>query len=269
MTPWILGALLLSGAIGRQQVSVFERSASAEIRRRLGGEDAQVNVRADVGIEALWGEVEAVRISGRSFTVRELPLYVEPGRSTAGWIHRTRVEMSNFILNGLRISSLNADIPDCNFDFAAARAHRELRVSATGEGTGEVIVRDVDLAAFALAKFKMLKSLTMTIRQDKVFIEGRAVTPIFSVDFWIVSSLEPIDGTKLSLKNARVMLNGKLSNGPQTNALLNGLNPIVDLNRDLNLHDAMTVKELSLRDGVLKARGGVRFATLVKEPTTH
>ena len=268
MTPLLWALFGGVWGVSRQQVSIFERAASQAILRRVQGPEAQITVRADVGLEALWGEIESVKISGTRFTVSELPLYVEPNRSHAGSINHSRIEISDFFLNGLRVESLTADIPDCKFDFAAAR-RREFHITGTGEGTGTVIVRDADLCAFAKRKFPIIKSLTMSIRQDKIFVEGRAVSPIFAVDFWIVSSLQPLNGTKRAMTNARVMINGRLSDRAQTKALLTALNPIVDLNRDLNLHDAMTVKELTLRDGVLKARGDVRFATLREESPKH
>ena len=255
MTPWLLGLLVAGLQFSGQQVRVFERAAAADIRSKLFGKDAEVHVKADVGPEALWGELASVEIRGSKFSTPGLPLFTEPNRSKRGWVHSLTITLTNFDLNNLHVETLLGTIPDCNFDLPLAVRERKMRLSKSGTGWGQVVVTELALERFVLAKFREIKSAKVRIDKDKLFIEGHGQFLIFDTDFSIVAKLVPSGGSKLALEHARISLNGQMADDDSKKALLEVLNPVVDLDRDLNLQGAVSVEKLELRGGKLRASG--------------
>lgn len=259
MMPWIAGLLAVGLHFTKQQVSVFERGAATDIRSKLGGNDAVVRVKADVGLESIWGEINAVQISGQDFSTPGLPLFTEPKRSKRGWIHTLNLDLRRFTLNGLEVETLHGTIPDCNFDFSLAAREKKVRLSHSGRGTAEVTVTEAALERFVLNKFKEVKSAHVKIDKDKLFIEGHGQFLIFDTDFSIIAKLVPVGGTKLALENARITLNGQMADDDSKRALLEQMNPVVDLDADLGLHGAVSVERIEMRGGVLKASGAMHI----------
>ena len=64
-----------------------------------------------------------------------------------------------------------------------------------------------------------------------------------------------VDGTKLELTDAKIYFDWRRADPPGAQALLDLLNPVIDLNKDLGLHGAISVTKLRLRDGVLFIEG--------------
>lgn len=106
-----------------------------------------------------------------------------------------------------------------------------------------------------MRKFPEIKRCTVEIDRDKAFVEGYGEFVIVKAEFRVIASLKVVDGTKLMLTNARIWLDGRRADEASRRALLDTLNPVIDLSRDLRLYDAIAVTKLRLRDGVLKAWG--------------
>lgn len=243
----------------------FERAAAAEIRSKLTGESPKVNVKVELnGIASLWGDLRSATISASAFATEGLPLFTEPERRRSGKLGTLRLRLSDFTLAGLRVESLSADIPGCRYDFGLVVSRRVFRLSRSGVGTGTVVLLEKDLEAFILKKYREIKRVTVKIDKDKVFVDGYGEFLIAKTNFQVIASLEPIDGTKLSLTNARIYFDWRRADEPARKVLLDTLNPVVDLQRDLGLYDAVTVEGLRLRDGKLTAWGSTRIP--VKPP---
>ena len=260
MTPLLLGLIglgLFSSA--NSEVRRFEKAAAAEIGSKLQGENKQVSVKAKVGPEAIFGDFHAVRIQASQFHTDGLPLFTEPRRSTKGHVRMLNIDLQDFTLGGLPIRRLRADIPDCRFDFSLALRRRQIRLSRSGMGVGEVEVAEKDLERFILAKYPEVKRATVRINRDKVIVDGYGEFLLLATNFWVVAKLEPVDGNKLVLTHARVLFDGRDAGEAGRNALLQVLNPVVDLDRDLNLYGAIQVQRLVLRDGVLRASGPTKI----------
>lgn len=264
--------LLLLGLAGlgllhaaNSEVRRFERVAAADFASLLEGEGKRVHVQAKVGPEGLFGEVHAVRIRASQFQTDGLPLFAEPSRSTKGHVRSLRIELEDFVLTGLSVRRLTADIPDCRFDFSYALRHKKVRLSRGGIGIGEVEVTEKDLERFVQAKYPDIKRCTLRLDKDKVIFEGRAETRFLKADFWVAARLEPSEGTKIVLAFPRMLLNGKVADEGTRNLLLKLLNPVIDLDRDLKLHGAVKAEQVTLRDGLLRARGVVTIPDRPKD----
>jgi len=263
VTPILIGLLglgLLQAA--NAEVRRFERLAAADLYGKLAGEQRKVEVKTKVGPEALFGEVHQVTIRASQFTTQGLPLFTEPNRSRRGRVRNLRIELADFELSGLPIQDLKADIPDCRFDLPLATRRRQIRLSQSGVGLGEVTIAERGLETFILRKFSEIKRVKVRIDRDKVFVDGYGEFLIFATDFSVIARLEPQDGDKLVLAHARILLDGKVADDATRKVLLDTLNPVVDLNRDLSLYGAIRVEKLILRDGLLKGVGTTRIPEL-------
>jgi hypothetical protein len=248
----------LTWQFGAAQVRSFEQLAAADISARLQGPEREVTVRAEVGPEALFGDVHRVTLRARRFEAEELPLYTEPGRSTRGHLRFLRLDLEDFTLRGLRVESLRGEIRNSRFDLPLAMNHRQIRLSRSGDGEGEVVVDEKDLERFLLLKFHEVKRAQVRIEKDKLFVDGYGEFVLLATEFTVIARLEPVDGSRFELAHARILIGGQPAEGPARDVLLRSLNPVIDLDRDLGLHGAMHVEKLILADGKVRALGRLR-----------
>ena len=266
MNPLLPLALFGFGlAIGNAEIGKFERSAADEISSRLSGDSRQVQV--DVvpdGLAVAWGSLARATITASDFSLTELPLFTEPERSQAGRLGELRLRLADFELRGLRIKELRADIPACRYDFGLAKSERTFRLSRSGVGTGSVKILEQDLADYIVMKYAEVKSATVKIYNDVVWVEGYGEFLIIKTDFAIIAKLAAVDGTKLELTDAKIYFNWLRADPAGAQALLDLLNPVIDLNSDLGLHGAISVRSIRLRNGVLLAEGDTKIPTRPK-----
>jgi hypothetical protein len=260
LTPILLGLLGL-GLFGaaNSEVRRFERAASRDFAGMLQGEGKRVEVRAKVGPEGLFGDVHAVDIHADHFAIDGLPLFTEPDRSTKGHVRSLRLDLEDFVLAGLSVRRLRAEIPDCRFDFSLALRRRQMRISRSGVGTGEVEIAEKDLERYVLFKHPEIKRCELRIDRDKILVDGHVQSLLVNSDFFLVARLEASEGSKLVLAYPRLLLNGQPASEAMRDVLLKALNPVIDLDRDLKLYGAVQVQRLVLRDGTLRATGLVKL----------
>ncbi|HZH98660.1 MAG TPA: LmeA family phospholipid-binding protein [Fimbriimonadaceae bacterium] len=254
------GIFFLFGA-GNVYVQKFENLAAKDIKSRLQGESSKVDVTAKLNgvIGGAFGDLKSVTIKASDFSTPGIPLFTEPQLSKRGRVRELRLELSNFRLAGLHVDSLTSAIPECRFDYGLALKQNKIRLSQSGEGSGQVRIRAQALADFILKKFKEIKRVTVKIEKDKVFVDGYGEFLILNTNFSVIAKLEPVDGTKLALAHAAIFFDDKPADEASRKVLLDTLNPVVDLNKDLKLHGAVTVERVTLRDGILEAFARTRI----------
>lgn len=258
---WLAG-LAFGLGVYAHQVRRLEERAAAEIASQLGGAERRVDVRAEADpLSAAFGDVRRVTIRASTFTTDGLPLYTEPWRSQRGRIGELRLELGDFVLCGLRIERLEATIPSCRFDLPGLVRRHEMRLSRSGEGTGEVTVLADDLARFLVEKFHEIQRASVRIEKDKVFVSGFGEFVIVKAEFDVIARLVAVDGRKLALADARIYFDDRRADAAARRALLDTLNPVIDVDEDLGLDGAFDIEGLRLRDGVLRAHGRTRIPT--------
>jgi hypothetical protein len=249
----LFGIGLLRGI--HSQVHRFEHLAATEIGSKLSGADKVISIKTEIGPEALFGDIYRVTIYGSKFVADGLPLFTEPSRSKRGILRHLDMDFRDFYLRGLHVDRLSVSIPDSRFDLALAANKHNFRISKSGLGNATVEVTQSDLAKFIGEKFHDVTKVTVKIDRDKLFVEGHGEFLLLSTDFSVVAKMEPVDGTRLTLTHARILFDGEPTSGPGAQVLLDYLNPVVDLNRDLGLANAVHVDTLTLRNGILAASG--------------
>ncbi len=247
----------IGGGLLTWETERFERDAAREIGTRLQGDAAQVEVTIEPSFE--WQRVHSATIFARDFSIDGLPLFTEPDRSQAGKLDRLNISLQNFRLKGLLVQELKAEIPDCRYDHALALSERQLRLSRSGVGKGEVAIAQEALADWIVAKYAEIKTATVKVFDDVIWVEGYGEFLIVKTNFRVIANVESTDGTTLALTDARIWFDGRRADGLAAETLLKTLNPIVDLDEDLGLYDAVKVEWIRLRDGVLRAGGDTKI----------
>ncbi len=258
----LMSALIVTGFgfWAGEEEKRFERAAAAEIAERLTGAEKKVsvNVRPN-GLGGAWGDLELATITASDFSLKGLPLFTEPERSRSGKVGTLQLRLSDFVLGGLRVESLWADIPDCRYDFGLARSEKKIRLSQSGTGTGVVRILEQDLADYIVRKYAEIKRCTVKVEKGFVWVEGYGEFLIVKSEFTVIAKIEVVDGTKLVLTQPKIYFDWRRAEPVAAEALLKSLNPVVDLRKDLGLFDAVMVESVSLEDGVLEARGKTKI----------
>lgn len=264
MIPLLLAGLgALVGYAAESEVGRFERLAADELATQLQGDDKAVKVKADIdGIfGGASGRLHEVFIEARDFSVSGLPLFTEPDRALTGYIRTLRLSLLNFHLRALGVEELSASIHDCRYDFGLARKEGKIRLSKSGVGPGYVRMNASALERFILHKYREIKSVSVKLENDKVYVEGKGDFLFFSTDFYVSAKLVPKNGVELWLEDAWLLLDGRLPLDGSGRILLESLNPILDIDADLRLFGAFQISELKSRNGVLELWGEARIPT--------
>jgi hypothetical protein len=261
MIPFILGLFGLAYYFGGSEVRHFENLAAKDIRSAIRGEHAKVSVRTELSgiIGGPLGDLEKVTIKASNFETDGVPIFTQPELSKKGYIRDLRIELREFAIAGLKIQELTSDIPDCHYDYALAVSKHKIRLSQSGLGRGEVTIREKDLEAYILRKFGEIKRVSVRIANDRVRVDGYGEFIVLKANFSVDAKLIAIDGTKLALDDATITFDGKPADDISRKALLDTLNPVVDLSKDLKLYDAINVDRIILRDGKIRAEGATKI----------
>jgi hypothetical protein len=252
-----LGFLFGLGGIGTTQ---FEHRAANDIRRSLTGDHVQVHIETRaVGLDALNGHLKRVTILATNFATSGLPLFTDPKLPKSGKVDELRIVLHNFDLKGLHIEELSSTIPDCRYDFGLALRKNRIRLSESGVGSGTVLISESDLEHFIVAKYKQIKTVNVKIADGKVHVWGFGEFIIIRTNFDVVAHLASPNGNTLVLSDADITFDGRPADEQSRKTLLDVLNPVVDLNRDLGLYGAISVTKIELANGMLRAEGATRI----------
>jgi hypothetical protein len=260
----LLSILLVGSGLffADQEKGRFERKAASDILAQMVEGKGKVEVRVEPTLlGGLTGELHSATIRGSEFQLDEMPLFLEPERSKSGKIGELRLDLKDFQLRKLRVSELQATIPGCRYDYGLAKSKSQIRVSQTGEGDGFVKLLEKDLADYLVAKYHEIKSCKVKLHGDTVWVEGYGEFLIVNSNFAVIGQVRIVDGTKLMLDNPSIYFDWVKADPLATQGLLKILNPIVDLERDLGLANAVSVNKVKMKDGVLTASGKTRIPT--------
>lgn len=261
--PLVIAGFFLIFGLGTAGVRHFEKAAADDIRSKLfGGPDPiAVSVKAKLNgvLGGAIGDLSQVEIKAAHFSTPGLPLYTEPDRSTKGKVKLLRLELSDFVLGNLRVERLQAEIPNCRYDYALALARGKIRLSRSGVGAGSVRLRDRDLESFILSKFHEIKRVHVTAMKGEVLVEGYGEFLVINTNFSVRAKLVSPNGYQLVLSEAQITFDGNPAEAQASRVLLETLNPVVDLRKDLGLLDAISVEKIVIAPGYLEASGKTRI----------
>lgn len=261
MNPLALFALLGLG-LGSMDATTgrLERAASSDIGSVLQGSDRHIDVQVlPDAFGAFRGDLSRATITASRFEVPGMPLFTEPERSTMARIKRLEISLTDFVLAGLHVQELVAQIPDCRYDLGLVLRERQFRLSKSGIGWGTVKLSEGDLADYILKKYKEVEAVTVRAFNDVLWIEGTGTFLVAKTDFAVIGRLAPGDGHRLILEDAKVYFNWQRAEPGLVKVVLKALNPVIDLSGELGLLDAVKVQEITLRDGVILASGPAKI----------
>ena len=260
MNPWLIGGFFL---LGGAALKGFEKDAAREISGKLEGDQKQVSISVTYPglLSPAIGEVGTVTISASKFRTEGLPFFTEPNRSQKGSVKELRLKLTDFYLRDLHCESFSASIPSCRFDFALARSKRQIRLSRSGIGPGEVRILIQDLAPFILKKYPEIQDVTVEPEGDRVRVKGRGQFLILNASFDILARIGT-DGGRLLLEDCRITMNNEIPDSASKQALINTLNPVIDFAKDLDLLDAVKAESVSVQNGAIVLKGKVKIPTL-------
>jgi len=258
---WALAALGLTFGLGAREVRRFENLAAADIASVLQGESKRVRVRSELNgfVGGALGDLKRVTITASNFETASLPLFCEPERGTKGKVRELRIELSDFVLGGLRVESLSAAIPDCRFDYDLALRERKIRLSRSGVGKGRVRLLEDDLERFILKKFREIKRVDVRLDRNRVYVKGFGEFLVIQTDFEVIAKLIPSEGRQIMLSEAKVFFGEFVADPTVRDLVLRTLNPVVDIDVDLGLNGAIEMEGVELAAGGLEAWGAVRI----------
>ncbi len=248
------------GAVAKE-VRVFERRASEDILAQLQGPDRKVTVKTQINYPfgLFFADLKSATISAEHFSTDGLPLFTDPGLPKTGIVRELKINLNDFRLRGLRIESLNSVIPDCRFDRDLALKRKQIRLSKSGLGDGVVTILEQDLAEFIPKKVREIKRCVVKLDRGKIWVEGYGEFLIAKTEFLVVADLEIDAGFRLNLANARVVFGWQKADEMSKKVLLDAMNPVVDLQKDLGLLDAFSITSVDLNGGKLVAKGKTKI----------
>lgn len=257
MNPWLIGGLFL---LGGAALKGFEADAAKEIASKLEGDHKRVAIKVTYPgvLSPAIGEIGKVTISASNFRTEGLPFFTEPLRSKRGTVKVLALNFSDFYLRDLHCDRFTAEIPDCRFDFALAKSKRQIRLSKSGTGPGEVRILIKDLAPFILKKYPEIKEVSVEAVGDKVRVRGRGQFLILNAAFDVTAKVGT-DGSTLRLEECKVLIDGSAPDAASEQALINTLNPVIDFARDLDLLDAVSAESASVNGEAIVLRGKVKI----------
>ena len=268
MHPWLIatGAAALLGGLAFGEIRAFERSVAKEIAGNLNGPNKKVRIQTafEEPFGIFSGSLRRATISASEFSVEDMPLFVEPGRSKAGKLRLLQLILTNFNLRKLHVEELTADVKDCRYDFDLAKRSKMVRLSRAGTGPGYARLRAEDLATFIMAKYPELSNVTVKLEKYKAFVEGDGDFGVFKSHFLVISDFATDkNGIAIRLDKAIVFLDGNRVRDGSERALLDAVNPVLDLDADLGLRGALKVERMAIRPGYLEVFG---TATIPEHP---
>lgn len=258
----LLSILVVGGGLffADQERGRFERKAANDILAKMVDGKGNVEVKVDPTLfGGFTGEMHSATIRGNEFALNELPLFTEPDRSKSGKIGTLHLKLTDFTLRKLKVAELQADIPGCRYDYGLAKSEGQIRLSQSGVGDGWVKLREQDLADYIVRKYREIKSCTVKLDGNKVWVEGYGEFLIVNTKFAVIAEIGVEDGTKLVLKNTHVYFDWLRAEEAAVQGILKIMNPVVDLREDLGLFDAVEVEKVRAMDGVLTASGKTKI----------
>ncbi len=262
---WLIGlfaAFGIAGSLGEAELHAFERAAAREIATHLSlRPDTDVRVAVTPGglSESLRGAVTHVEIYATRFMVDGLPLFTETDLPKSGRIGSLRIRLEDFVLRGLPVEQLTADLGPCRYDFGLARRTKTLRLTESGEGPGYVRVSEKGLERFIIHKYRGIERVRVRLDGDRILVSGAGEFGLFRSEFLVLGRVVPRNGTQLYLEDARVVLNGSRADPATTRGFLAAINPVIDENEDLGLRSAMTIERVRIEDGAVELFGTARI----------
>ena len=249
----LLGLVLFSGFAAERA----RYAARRDLERAIPGSSFQVSVvpRGFLGLAV--GEVDSATVRGKGFAVQNLPFTVEPRGGLLARLRTLKLELSDISLRDLPVKTLTASIPRVQVDGFRVLFNGHFTIRGAESGTGVAVITAEGLREFMAKKRPEFRELTVKLTPGEALVSGHAAVFLGPTPLEARVKIGVSEGRYLNAADAIVKLNGKEIPALLTQRLLQGLNPIIDVDRDLGLGDWLYVTSAEVGEGILTVRGRV------------
>ncbi len=229
----------------RQVTAMFHDTGPVQVR---------VEPRGMFGLVA--NDIWVVDIYGQHLRTERMPFSLYPRHGWKGSIRHLRLHLTDFTLAGLPIERLDADVPFVTFDIGEAAWKDRIVLRGAGTGPAVVQVGAAGLRAFLFKRYtQTLSDVEVWWQNRKLYLSGRVRLFAGPVPLIASGRLVPREGRYLDLADPVFMLNNAPVSPALAALILRQINPVLDVERDLNLGRSFQLTEAAIGDTGLILRG--------------
>lgn len=255
MNPLLLAVFGGAIAYGVFALSGFQHDAERQLGAALSGPDKKISLTVNMGFESLSGVIPSAWVRASDFSVDGSPFHCQTPHGRQGGLRRLELRLTHFHLHGLPVDSMNATIRGLRYDLGVAVHDHRIAITQGGQGQCVVKVSNNALLGFAETKLPFLKGAQVTMDGDHLLAQGSMASQGRDVLFQADGTIQIVDGVKLIVVDPHVSIDSKPLSGGAAKLLVAGLNPLLDLNRDLHLDSSVLMSSITDTAGVCTITG--------------
>jgi hypothetical protein len=248
--------LIVGGA--REFTRRLERAAERQILQQLGGNGwVQVRIEPRWGALGVWlARADTITVQASGFRAAQMPFFAEsPVPAWRGHVERVQIVLERFSLKGFPVRRLEATIPDVSLDSRAAAFRLKIRLFGAGWGEGRVVLDEEDLATFVKRRLPEVHSPQVRVTASEIYITGDLAALLTVWRFEAKGRVAVRDGRQVVIDNAQVRVEGEDLPPAVVQKVISALNPVLDVERDMNLGSMFVVERVEQEDGFVKLIG--------------
>jgi hypothetical protein len=248
--------LIVGGA--REFTRRLERAAERQILQQLGGSgQVRVHIEPRWGALGVWlARADTITVRASGFHAAEVPFFTEtPVPAWQGRAESVQIVLERFSLKGFPVRRLEATIPDVSLDSRAAAFRLKIRLFGAGWGEGRVVLDEEDLATFVKRRLPEVHSPQVRVTASEIYITGDLAALLTVWRFEAKGRVAVRDGRQVVIDNAQVRVEGEDLPPAVVQKVISALNPVLDVERDMNLGSMFVVERVEQEDGFVKLIG--------------
>ncbi|GIV15476.1 MAG: hypothetical protein KatS3mg022_0911 [Armatimonadota bacterium] len=252
----IILLLIVSGT--KEYTRRLERSAERQILQQLGGiGQVQVHIQPRWGaLGVLLARAETIRVHASGFHTAQMPFFTEaPVRAWQGKADRVQIVLEDFYLGGLPVRHMEATIPGVSLDSREAALRLRIRLFSAGWGNGWVTLDEESLNEFIKRRLPEVRSPHVRVTPSEVRITGQLVVLLTPWQFEVTGGVGVREGRQVVVENVQVRVEGEDLPSAVVQKIVDTLNPVLDVQRDLRLGGAFVVERVEQGNGFVKLIG--------------
>ncbi len=247
----LLGLTLFAGFLNHRA----ERAIVHDLNRSVKGGEIHARVKPRGFYGLLVGQGDVVSVTGQGFATEGFPFKVKRGDGLRAHVRHLKFDFQDFLLRGSQVKRFTAEIPSVNLDIFRAFFDDRIIVRTAGEGTAEAVVDEKGLADFVTRKYPQLSDVAVKLIDGKILVGGSMSLLGAKTRVDAVSDLVVREGRYVDAVNMSIALNNKEAAPFMRDTIVNSLNPVLDLEKDLGLGAYFHATAIEIGKGTLTMRG--------------
>ncbi|GIV20466.1 MAG: hypothetical protein KatS3mg023_2217 [Armatimonadota bacterium] len=248
--------LIVGGA--KEYTRRLERSAERHILRQLGGSgQVQVQIQPRWGaLGVLLARADTIRVQASGFRASQMPFWTEPPIPVwRGQAESVQIVLERFSLRGFPIRRLEATIPHVSLDSREAAFRLRIRLFGAGWGEGRVTLDEEGLTEFVRRRLPGVQSPRVRVTSSAIYITGELAVLLTAWRFEARGRVAVRNGRQIVIEDAQVSVEGENLPPAVVQKVIAALNPVLDVELDLNLGSAFLIERVEQEEGLVKLVG--------------